>query len=73
LKINKNYVIHLFNNQNPAKTKSRSPRGFPPRPCLRAGESITPPPFSQTFCGGVHLHCVPRFLLWRNCVSHRRA
>src|SRR3989344_5927402 len=39
--------------QNFAKTKSRSPRGFLPRPLLRAGESITPPPLPQIYCGGV--------------------
>ena len=34
---------------NFAKTESRSPRGFLPRPLLRAGETAfrTPPPFPQ--------------------------
>jgi len=36
------YLVLLSPN-TPAKTKSRNPRGFPPRPCLRAGESFTPP------------------------------
>src|SRR3989338_8710436 len=42
----------LFNfvaRQNFAKKETRSPRGFLPRPLLRAGESEfrTPPPFPQ--------------------------
>ena len=41
--------------QNFAKTKSRSPRGFLPRPLLRAGESIIPPPLPQIYCGGVQI------------------
>jgi len=36
------------------KKESRSPRGFLPRPLLRAGESITPPPYPQKNCGGAH-------------------
>ena len=39
---------------NFAKRKSRSPRGFLPRPLLRAGESIAPPPYPQKNCGGAH-------------------
>jgi len=46
-------VFFMEARQNFAKTKSRSPRGFLPRPLLRAGESITPPPLPQTYCGGV--------------------
>jgi len=37
-----------------AKIKSRSPRGFLPRPLLRAGETIAPPPYPQKNCGGAH-------------------
>ncbi len=40
--------------KNFAKTKSRSPRGFLPRPLLRAGESVTPPRLPQKNSGGVH-------------------
>ncbi len=36
------------------KKESRSPRGFLPRPLLRAGESIAPPPLPQKNCGGAH-------------------
>src|SRR3989344_5047968 len=39
-------------HQNFAKTKSRSPRGFLPRPLLRAGEFLTPPPLPQKNSGG---------------------
>jgi hypothetical protein len=39
--------------KNFAKKESRSPRGFLPRPLLRAGESITQPPYPQKNCGGV--------------------
>ncbi len=46
-------VFFILARQNFAKTKSRSPRGFLPRPLLRAGESITPPPLPQKYCGGV--------------------
>ena len=34
------------------KRKSRSPRGFLPRPLLRAGESIAPPPLPQKIVAG---------------------
>lgn len=47
----------LFNfvaRPNFAKRKSRSPRGFLPRPLLRAGESIAPPPYPQKNSGGAH-------------------
>jgi len=37
-----------------SKKESRSPRGFLPRPLLRAGESIAPPPYPQKNCGGAH-------------------
>ena len=43
------------------KTESRSPRGFLPRPLLRAGESIAPPPCPQKNSGGAH-HFRFRFL-----------
>jgi len=36
------------------KKESRSPRGFLPRPLLRAGESIAPPPYPQKNSGGAH-------------------
>jgi len=39
---------------NSAKKESRSPRGFLPRPLLRAGETIAPPPYPQKSCGGAH-------------------
>jgi len=46
------------------KKESRSPRGFLPRPLLRAGESIAPPPSPQKNSGGAH-HFRFRFLdLW---------
>ena len=45
---NMNLIFSQFvARQNSAKTKSRSPRGFLPRPLLRAGESIIPPPLPQ--------------------------
>ena len=48
------FIFYIFlARKNFAKSKSRSPRGFLPRPLLRAGESITPPPLPQTYCGGV--------------------
>jgi len=43
------------------KKESRSPRGFLPRPLLRAGESVAPPPLSQKNSGGAH-HFRFRFL-----------
>ena len=46
---------------NFAKSKSRSPRGFLPRPLLRAGESIAPPPYPQKHSSGAH-HFRFRFL-----------
>ena len=46
---------------NFAKKESRSPRGFLPRPLLRAGESIAPPPLPQKNSGGAH-HFRFRFL-----------
>jgi len=46
------------------KKESRSPRGFLPRPLLRAGESVAPPPLPQKNSGGAH-HFRFRFLdLW---------
>jgi len=55
---NKDSIIYGFFQSvarpNFAKSKSRSPRGFLPRPLLRAGESITPPPLPQKNSGGVH-------------------
>src|SRR3989338_11381391 len=43
------------------KKESRSPRGFPPRPLLRAGESVAPPPLPQKNSSGAH-HFRFRFL-----------
>ena len=49
---------------NFAKKESRNPRGFLPRPLLRAGESVAPPPLLQKNSGGAH-HFRFRFLdLW---------
>ena len=39
---------------NFVKRKSRSPRGVLPRPLLRAGESLAPPPQPQKNSGGAH-------------------
>ena len=44
-----------------AKKESRSPRGFLPRPLLRAGESVASPPLPQKNSGGAH-HFRFRFL-----------
>jgi len=41
--------------------ESRSPRGFIPRPLLRAGKSVAPPPLPQKNSGGAH-HFRFRFL-----------
>ena len=46
---------------NFAEKKSRSQRGFLPRPLLRAGESITPPPLPQTYCGGVQFRFLRQY------------
>ena len=54
------------------KQKSRSPRGFLPRPLLRAGESITPPPFPQKNSGGV-LVAFTALLLCRSSVLRTEA
>jgi len=43
------------------KKESRSPRGFLPRPLLRAGKSVAPPPLPQKNSGGAH-HFRFRFL-----------
>ena len=43
------------------KKESLSPRGFLPRPLLRAGESVAPPPLPQKNSGGAH-HFRFRFL-----------
>src|SRR3990167_9332101 len=55
---------HNYTNMNPSflqfvaadflKKESRSPRGFLPRPLLRAGESVAPPPLPQKNSGGAH-------------------
>src|SRR3990167_992163 len=65
---------HNYTNMNPSflqfvaadffKKESQSPRGFLPRPLLRAGESVAPPPLLQKNSGGAH-HFRFRFLdLW---------
>ncbi len=51
-----NFVVADF-----FRKESRSPRGFLPRPLLRAGESIAPPPLPQKNSGGAH-HFRFRFL-----------
>src|SRR3972149_3772777 len=43
------------------KTKSRTPRGSPPSPPPRAGESVAPPPLPQKNSGGA-VHFRFRFL-----------
>ena len=53
--------FNLIARQNFAKKESRSPRGFLPRPLLRAGESVAPPPYPQKNSGGAH-HFRFRFL-----------
>src|SRR3989344_2503436 len=59
-------VSDFVARQNFAKTKSRSPPGVLPSPLLRGGESITPPPLPQTYCGGVQF----RFLR-QDCFQKR--
>ncbi len=46
--------MNFVARQNFAKRKSRSLRGFLPRPLLRAGESIAPPPQPQKNSDGAH-------------------
>jgi len=46
------YVFFDFVAANFFKKESRSPRGFLPRPLLRAGETIAPPPYPQKNSGG---------------------
>ena len=53
--------LYYLARPNFAKRKSRSPRGFLPRPFLRAGESMASPPYPQKNCGGAH-HFRFRFL-----------
>jgi hypothetical protein len=48
------YVFSDFLAANFFKKESRSPRGFLPRPLLRAGESVAPPPLPQKNSGGAH-------------------
>ena len=55
------YVFSNFVAANFFKKESRSPRGFLPRPLLRAGESVAPPPYPQKNSGGAH-HFRFRFL-----------
>src|SRR3989338_9558187 len=59
---NMNLIFSQFvARPNFAKTESRSPRGFLPRPLHRAGESIAPPPLPQKNSSGAH-HLRFRFL-----------
>lgn len=48
------YVFSDLVAANFFKKESRSPRGFLPRPLLRAGETIAPPPYPQKNSGGAH-------------------
>jgi len=43
------------------KKESRSPRGFLPRPLLRAGETISPPPLPQKNSGGAQFSFLRNF------------
>src|SRR3990170_1821983 len=54
-------VFSNFVAANFFKKVSRSPRGSPPSPPPRAGESVTPPPLPQKNSGGAH-HFRFRFL-----------
>ncbi len=58
---NMNLIFSQFVAADFFKTESRSPRGFLPRPLLRAGESVAPPPYPQKNSGGAH-HFRFRFL-----------
>ncbi len=61
---NMNLIFSQFVAADFFKNESRSPRGFLPRPLLRAGESVAPPPLPQKNSGGAH-HFRFRFLdLW---------
>ncbi|MBI2278701.1 MAG: hypothetical protein HYU81_01395 [Candidatus Brennerbacteria bacterium] len=56
-----NLIFSQFVAADFFKKESQSPRGFLPRPLLRAGESVAPPPLPQKNCGGAH-HFRFRFL-----------
>ena len=56
------YVFSDLVAANFFKKESRSPRGFLPRPLLRAGESIAPPPYPQKNCGGAQFSFLRDFL-----------
>jgi hypothetical protein len=56
-----NLIFSQFVAADFFKKESRSPRGFLPKPLLRAGESIAPPPLPQKNSGGAH-HFRFRFL-----------
>ncbi len=58
---NMNSIFSQFVAADFFKKESRSPRGFLPRPLLRAGESVAPPPLPQKNSGGAH-HFRFRFL-----------
>jgi hypothetical protein len=49
---NMNLIFSQFVAADFFKKESRSPRGFLPRPLLRAGESVAPPPLPQENSGG---------------------
>jgi hypothetical protein len=56
-----NLIFSQFVAANFFKKESRSPRGFLPKPLLRAGESVAPPLLPQKNSGGAH-HFRFRFL-----------
>ena len=58
---NMNLIFSQFLAADFFKKESRSPRGFLPRPLLRAGESVAPLPLPQKNTGGAH-HFRFRFL-----------
>jgi len=58
---NMNLIFSQFVAADFFKKESRSPRGFLPRPLLRAGESVAPPPLPQKNSGGAR-HFRFRFL-----------
>jgi len=58
---NMNLIFSQFVAADFFKKESRNPRGFLPRPLLRAGESVAPPPLPQKNSDGAH-HFRFRFL-----------
>src|SRR3989338_8284435 len=51
---NMNLIFSQFVAANFFKKESRSPRGSPPSPPPRAGETVAPPPLPQKNSGGAH-------------------